>query len=230
MRRIIFNEETINAIRNFINEGHTMDETCNRFTLKYDTLKRVMFENDIKPFRKDKSHPVILTRDEENTVCKLYSTTNMTMIDICKEVKLPDFIVQKILKDNFSEEYRNKRKAKLYRLSKRCEQNPWFQKYGEGTPQWIGGIVDDGNGYDMIKKPEWYTGRKGSDYVFLHSVVMCEYLGLSELPKGFVVHHIDGNKKNNSIDNLALISVSGHSKLHSLMKDLCKVQRLSEQE
>lgn len=230
MRKIVFNEETIDAIRDFINAGHTVQETCNRFTLKYDTLKRVMFENNIKPYRQDKSHSIILTRDEENIICKLYSTTCMTMYDICKEVKLSDYVVQQILKNNFSEEYRNNRKSKLYRLSKQCEKNPHFQKYGEKSSQWIGGIVDDGNGYDMVKKPEWYTGRKGSSYVFLHSVVMCEHLGLSELPKGFVVHHIDGNKKNNNIDNLALMRISGHSKLHSLMKDLCKVQRLSEQE
>lgn len=230
MRKIQFNEETINAIKNFIGSGHTMEETCNRFTLKYDTLKRVMFENNLKPYREDKSHPVIFTRDEENIVCKLYSTTSMTMKDICKEVKLPDYAVQKILSDNFSEKYRNERKAKLHRLSKRCENSPWFQKHGADSSQCVGGVVDDGNGYDMIKKPEWYTGRKGSDYVFLHTVVMCEHLGLTELPKGHVVHHIDGNKKNNTVDNLALMTVSGHSKLHSLMKNLCKVQRLSEQE
>ena len=230
MKRIKFNEETINEIRGFINSGHTMRETCNRFTLKYDTLKRVMFENNIKPYRKDKSHPKVLVENDISTICKLFSTTHMTMNDICKEVKLENHVVQDVIRHNFSEEYINKRKSRIYRQSKLAENNPMFGLRGAETSNWIGGIVDDGCGYDIIKKPEWYTGRKGSDYVFLHSVVMCQALGLTELPKGFVVHHIDGNKKNNNIDNLALITTSGHGKLHSLIRDLCKVQRLSVQE
>lgn len=227
MRRIIFNEETINEIRDYFAEGHTMNEVCNRFTIKYDTLRRVMYENNIKPANISKSHPKVLCEDDIATLCKLYSTTHMTVTDICKEVKLEYHVVLDVLKHYFSEDYMNRRKSKLYRLSKLGFKNPMHGKSGSETPQWIGGIVDDGNGYDMIKKPDWYTGRKGSDYVFLHSVVMCEALGLTELPKGFVVHHIDGNKKNNDIDNLALITNPGHSKLHSLIRNLCKVQRLS---
>lgn len=230
MRRIIFNEETINKIRDYIESGHTMNETCNRFTLKYDTLRRVMFENNIKPYRKDKSHPKVLREDDVSIICKLFSTTHMTMNDICKEVKLENYVVQDVIKNNFSEEYINNRKSRIYRRSKIACKNPMFGLRGDETSQWIGGIVDDGNGYDMVKKPEWYTGRKGSDYVFLHSVVVCQALGITEMPKGFVVHHIDGNKKNNNIDNLALMTNSGHGVLHSLIRDLCKVQRLSEQE
>ena len=49
MRKIQFNEETVCAIRDYISEGHTMEQTCNRFNLKYDTLRRVMFENNIMP-------------------------------------------------------------------------------------------------------------------------------------------------------------------------------------
>ena len=49
MRKIKFDEKTINDIRTFINEGHTLGETCNRFTLKGDTLRRVMYENNIAP-------------------------------------------------------------------------------------------------------------------------------------------------------------------------------------
>ena len=97
---------------------------------------------------------------------------------------------------------------------------------GENHPRYKG-LVDDGQGYLMVKKPEWYTGRPGSDYVFYHSVVMCEALGITEIPRGFVVHHIDCDKHNNDISNLALVTVSGHGKLHGVYRNLCKVQRLS---
>lgn len=34
------------------------------------------------------------------------------------------------------------------------------------------------------------------------------------IPKGYHIHHIDGNKANNDISNLALITASGHERLH----------------
>lgn len=36
-----------------------------------------------------------------------------------------------------------------------------------------------------------------------------------KIPKGYEVHHIDKNTHNNNIDNLVLISVHEHRKLHS---------------
>lgn len=231
MRKIHFNEETIAKIRSFIQEGHTMDQTCNRFNLKYDTLKRVMFENSILPYRIDKSHTrKVVDEDLIQLVCGLYGATKMRMQDIVKEAKLDNYVVQQIIDSNFSEEFQNHRKSTLYSISKLGDKNPMKSVTGADHPNWIGGVVSDGQGYLMVKKPEWYTGRKGSDYVFQHSVVMCEAIGLTEVPKGFVIHHIDGDKCNNNIDNLALVSVTGHGKIHSVYRRLCKVQRLSVQE
>ena len=226
MRKIKFDDETINAIRDYISEGHSLDETCNRFTLKYDTLRRVMFENNIEAYYTNKrSNAKEISADDIDLVCNLYSKTKTRMQDIVKECKLPYYVVQQIIDKNFTKDYQNKRKAILYGDSKRGANNPWYGKRGHN---WQGGIVSDGQGYLMITKPKWYTGRKGSDYIFLHTYVMCEALGLSELPAGFVIHHIDGNPLNNDISNLAMMTCSAHSKLHQLQHNLCKVQRLSD--
>ena len=45
-----------------------------------------------------------------------------------------------------------------------------------------------------------------------HRYVWMEHYG--EIPKGMIIHHIDGNKFNNSIENLKCITSSEHNKLH----------------
>ena len=151
----------------------------------------------------------------------------MDLHSIRKEVGIRYDTIKDIISENFTEEYQNNRKAKMYRDSKLGNKNPMYGKTGENHYNYKG-IVGDGSGYLMCLKPDWYTGRKGSKHVFVHTIVMCEYLGITELPKGFTVHHIDGNKTNNDINNLALITNSGHTKLHSIQTKLSKVQRLSD--
>ena len=90
-------------------------------------------------------------------------------------------------------------KAKLASL------NPMFGKNGELHHNYIGEI-GDGHGYLQVKR----NGR----YVLEHRNVMAEALGLESIPDWIHVHHIDGNKQNNHIDNLALVTNCGHGKLH----------------
>lgn len=40
-------------------------------------------------------------------------------------------------------------------------------------------------------------------------------LNLDSLPKNFCIHHIDGNSRNNDINNLAVLTFSAHNKIHS---------------
>lgn len=230
MRKIQFNEETVNSIRNYIQEGHTKRETCNRFTIKLDTLNRVMRENDIKPFHTEKINKSAnkpIADETVNLVCNLFENTMTSLQDICKEAKIEYWEMQKILKDNFSQYDIDRRKSKMYAKSKMGYNNPMKGKCKENHHNYKG-IIDDGNGYSMILKPDWYTGRKNSKHIFLHHAVICEHLGITEIPKGFCVHHIDGNKKNNDISNLCLLSMGAHTKLHQLQNRMCKVQRLSK--
>jgi len=93
--------------------------------------------------------------------------------------------------------------------------NPMFGKTQEKHHNWIG-QVDDGYGY--------LTCLKDGKRQFVHRIVMAEALGLKELPPNLDVHHIDGDTKNNKLDNLALVTRAGHQKIHYLQaKDTLSV-------
>lgn len=224
-RRIIFSAEKIEEIRKFIEvDKNTIASTANKFGISEDTVRRVMHENNIEvahPEKRNKTvEPRQITPEKEAIIVKLYTTTDITIKDICMEVKLEDYMVQEVLRKNFTEEFINQRKSRIYRKSKLGDKNPMFGKRGEETHNWIGGVVEDGNGYLMVKKPEWYTGRARSDYIFQHSVVMCEALGLTAVPEGFAIHHIDRNTRNNDLNNLALVNMGAHTRLHNIERKM----------
>lgn len=227
MRKIVFDEETVQKIRSYVSEGHTLKETCNRFTLKEDTLKRVMRENNIEAFYKKNTPKKDIPAATVFLICKLFEFTDTSLQDICKEAHIEYWQMQEILNTYYTQQFQDKRKSRMYARSKQGIKNSMSGKFKELHHNYKG-TVGDGNGYLQCLKPDWYTGRKGSKHVFVHTVVMCEHLGLTELPKGWTIHHIDGNKQNNDINNLALITNSGHTKLHSIQRNLCKVQRLSD--
>lgn len=221
-KRIIFNDETIAKIKHYAeDEQHTMSETCNKFTISHDVMRRLIYKHDIHP--KQTSHSKnweTITPEKEKEVVNLFTCTHLPIKALCKEVHLEYYAVLHILESHFTEEEINKRKSKVYRNSKLADKNPMYGNHGSATNNWKGEMISDGQGYLITKKPEWYTGRVKSDYVFYHSVIMCEALGVTEIPKGFVVHHIDHNPLNNELSNLALMPMGAHAKLHAMEKKM----------
>lgn len=53
---------------------------------------------------------------------------------------------------------------------------------------------------------------KNGRYVYLHREVYEMHYG--PIPSGYIVHHKDGNKLNNSIENLELLSRAEHASVH----------------
>lgn len=45
-----------------------------------------------------------------------------------------------------------------------------------------------------------------------------KHLGFA-IPKGMVVHHIDGDPTNDDIDNLALVTAAAHNTIHHLRRN-----------
>jgi len=79
-------------------------------------------------------------------------------------------------------------------------------KSGEKHPSWKGGRFLQHDGYVSMKINEddpffSMVGVKG--YVLEHRYVMAQFLGRC-LTENETVHHLDGNKQNNNIQNLQL--------------------------
>jgi len=79
----------------------------------------------------------------------------------------------------------------------------------------VGKIVLGKEGYPEIYIGKNYPYRKGGyRCIRQHQYVMELHLKRG-LKKGEIVHHIDGNKTNNQLENLYLTTVNEHNKLHA---------------
>ena len=87
--------------------------------------------------------------------------------------------------------------------------NPMYGKRRELCPRWKGGRKVRKDGYTLVLAPDDHPypadshKQSGLKYVLEHRYVMEQHLG-RYLDPAEVVHHIDGNPRNNAIGNLRL--------------------------
>jgi len=90
---------------------------------------------------------------------------------------------------------------------------------GEGHPDWKGGRTINKDGYVEVYSPEHPNRRKHTRYVLEHRLVMEEHLG-RYLTSQEVVHHRNGVKDDNRIENLELFATNGEH-LSETLKGQC---------
>lgn len=89
------------------------------------------------------------------------------------------------------------------------EDNPMFGKRREQASNWKGGRKVRKDGYTLVAAPDDHPypadqHKPGQlKYILEHRYVMEQHIG-RYLEPGEVVHHIDGNPRNNAIENLRL--------------------------
>lgn len=158
-------------------------------------------------------------------ITHLLQTTNLTNIQIRETVGCRGQLVSDTLK-SLGTTYAKDRKRRMYSMSKLGKNNPMTGKTGEAHHNYIG-LVEDNKGYLMVLKPDWYTGRKGSKHIFEHTEVYCMNAGLTQVEKGYCIHHCDQDKMNNKFENLVMLTLAEHRTLHTLIKGATTISKES---
>lgn len=96
----------------------------------------------------------------------------------------------------------------MYGKGLKGADNPSYGKRGEQSSRWKGGRKVRKDGYTLVVAPPDHPypadAYHGSiKYILEHRLVMEQHLGRYLEPTE-VVHHIDGNPRNNDISNLRL--------------------------
>lgn len=109
----------------------------------------------------------------------------------------------------------------IYKVCKRhkikCQRTG--PRGGEGHPEWKGGRLINKDGYVQIHSPDHPTTHKTKKYVLEHRLVMEAHLG-RYLTKDEVVHHKNGQKDDNRLENLELFA-SNAAHLRETLKGQC---------
>ncbi|SDW23470.1 HNH endonuclease signature motif containing protein [Paenibacillus sp. PDC88] len=84
---------------------------------------------------------------------------------------------------------------------------------GSQNPNWKGGVKLSTQGYVLVKDP---ASTRSDGYTLGHRLVMERFLG-RKLLSYEDVHHIDGNKNNNRIENLKVLVRTEHMRHHALL-------------
>ena len=94
-----------------------------------------------------------------------------------------------------------------YKVCLRCSH------IGKLNPHWKGGSYLSPDGYRFVllfpDNPYWEMAIKNKGHILEHRLIMAQYLGRCLQPSE-IVHHFNGIRSDNRIENLALISRKNH--------------------
>jgi hypothetical protein len=153
------------------------------------------------------------TKLVEAVVAAYMHSSKPTVAELAEQFQTTMHNVQWALKKTLPSNVYIEEKRLRYSRSKMGANNPMLAKYG---------ALHHGFKGDVMTKDGYLQRKVGRRYELVHRLLIAQALGLRHLPKEWEVHHIDGVKTNNDLDNLALVTPAGHRRLHAGRSQLSK--------
>lgn len=140
------------------------------------------------------------------------------MSKIGKEISTNKNWIKKVSQTWFKKNHIPWNKNKSVRLSlksefKKGEKHPYFGKKGKEIPNFTGKNQINTHNYILIYKPN-HREAMLNGYVLEHRYKISNKLN-RKLKFNEIIHHIDGNRSNNELNNLLVLTQSQHAKLHA---------------
>lgn len=140
------------------------------------------------------------TPEETSILLENYNKVSNTELQKLLPAKSPQGIYKKAYKMGL-------RKSPEAEFLNRSES-----RKGEKCPNWKGGVMVTPKGYRQVLKPEHPRADKRG-YVMEHILVWEEATGVS-IPENCCIHHLNGDKKDNRIENLCMMLHRAHTVYH----------------
>ncbi len=94
--------------------------------------------------------------------------------------------------------------------------NRSIARKGEKSSSWKGGSKKTKGGYICVLNPEHKRADRNG-YVMEHIVVFERETGI-EVPLNCCIHHLNGNKSDNRIENLCMMTRATHTRFHNIKR------------
>jgi len=156
----------------------------------------------------------------QSIVAAIRADYSQRYIDVAKTFNVSEWLVSETARKYLTDEEKKDRYSAINRFAK-LKSNPMTgkTKYNHHNSKELVIVA----GYLTEWAPDWWTGHmpKGNR-VYKHQRVWCEANNKTEVEKGYVIHHIDEDKFNNSPDNLVCLSRRTHAQIHCVSNLLAK--------
>lgn len=143
----------------------------------------------------------------------------LTIEQIAAELGATAASIGLILREDIADADRRALASIRYSNSKVGTKNPMRGNVRAKHPRWKGVCVNQAG---------YLTALVDGKRQLVHRVVVATELGLRRLPVKWDVHHIDGDKTNNSLDNLAVATRIGHRAIHAMQTPKSALQSQRE--
>jgi hypothetical protein len=159
--------------------------------IKYHLVRNGISIRDLNHYRRK---PI-----SNDTIREMY-LSGLTAKEIGKELGITYQCVYDRL-----EEAGVRARSKAEQVKIMMEKDRYPSKKGDKSWNWKGGIQKGPNGY--IKEARYINGKL--QYIPQHRIVWEQHNG--PIPEGHIIHHLNGIKHDNRIENLCMLSRKNHS-------------------